>query len=427
VALKVLTERVARDAESRRRFLREARIAAAIKHPNVVNIFDVGVHQGIPYLVMELLEGQDLESLLSLKGPLDQRTIIDVMIPVVAALAAVHDAGIVHRDLKPGNIFLARGRGDELEPKVLDFGISKAIGPDQFKLTLANGPLLGTPFYVPPEAVHGHEVTALSDQYSLGVLMYECATGATPFEAQTPAEVLRLISSGEHVRAAERRPELSSGLTAIIERAMSLSPQDRFPNMRQLGRDLLFLAGQRTRITWGLSFGFEVETAANARTGSIGLSRKTSSSRIAATWRWPLGWKRAALVVGAASGLVFMAAAGVFSFKRKAPQVAAASATVDVQPPQPASAPPPAPSMAEEQSAPQQVAYQVEEKPSKAPAKPTSKPRSANKAPRAPKPGELARRVVAPAVSPAPSKVTAQPAPSEAESTIGTNGAPILD
>ena len=108
VALKVLIDGFARDHDGRERFLREARIAAAVKHPNVVNIFDVGVHRDIPYLVMEFLEGQDLERLLESTGSLDESLIIDIMVPVVAGLSAVHEAGIVHRDLKPGNIFLAK-------------------------------------------------------------------------------------------------------------------------------------------------------------------------------------------------------------------------------------------------------------------------------------------------------------------------------
>ena len=139
VALKVLIDGVVGSGdESRERFLREARIAAAIKHPNVVNIFDVGVHDDTPFLVMELLAGTDLESLLAGKGPLDEGFVVDIMIPIVAGLAAVHDAGVVHRDLKPGNIFLSSGRYEEVEPKLLDFGISKAAGTEQLRHT-ANG------------------------------------------------------------------------------------------------------------------------------------------------------------------------------------------------------------------------------------------------------------------------------------------------
>jgi len=255
VALKVLLDGNGKDGEGHERFLREARIVAAIKHPNVVNIFDVGVHQGRPYLVMELLEGMDLEAYVASQGPLDEPTLMDVIIPVVAGLAAVHDAGIVHRDLKPGNIFLARGRNDEMEPKLLDFGISKSSGPDKLKLTTSKGLLMGTPFYMSPEASQGLEMTPLSDQYALGVVLYEAATGANPFSgASTFGEVVRQVTTGDYPPVATRNPKLSKRMIAIIERAMHLDPSHRFPDMRAMGRDLLGLAGQRTRITWGLSF-----------------------------------------------------------------------------------------------------------------------------------------------------------------------------
>jgi serine/threonine-protein kinase len=257
VALKVMTQYFARDSEGRERFLREARIAAAIKHPNVVNIFDVGVCQGIPYLVMELLEGEDLEKVLLSKGSLDEGTIIDLVVPVVAGLVAVHDAGIVHRDLKPGNIFLARGRNDEIEPKLLDFGISKASGKDHMRLTAANGSLMGTPFYMAPEAVQGAEMTPLSDQYALGVVLRECVTGKNPFEGSNFAEVVKLITNAQYPPLAELNPRLSKRFIAIVDRAMNVDPNNRFSDLRAMGRQLLLLAGQRTRITWGLTFGQE--------------------------------------------------------------------------------------------------------------------------------------------------------------------------
>ena len=174
VAVKVLLE--AR-GEGHERFLREARIAAAIKHRNVVNIFDVGVDRGIPFLVMELLEGADLDSFMGGKNRLDEATTMEIIVPITSALSTVHDAGIVHRDLKPGNIFLARGGNDELEPRLLDFGISKSVG-DQLRLTSTHGPVLGTPFYMSPEAASGAEMTPLSDQYALGVVLAPATRGS---------------------------------------------------------------------------------------------------------------------------------------------------------------------------------------------------------------------------------------------------------
>jgi serine/threonine-protein kinase len=257
VALKVLLDATTRAPEGRERFLREARIAAAIKHPNVVNIFDVGVQDDTAFLVMELLNGTDLEQLIQERGALDEGTIVDIMIPVLAGLTAVHDAGVVHRDLKPGNVFLAQGRYDEVDPKLLDFGICKAPGPEQLRLT-ANGMLIGTPFYMSPEGLRGEEMTPSSDQYSLGVVMYECATGKNPFGATTFAEIFRLIGAGQYSLPTTLQPQLSKRLERIILRAMSLDPAQRFKDLREMGRELLLLAGQRTRITWSLSFG-EIE------------------------------------------------------------------------------------------------------------------------------------------------------------------------
>lgn len=255
VALKVLINGFSRNPEARARFLRESRIAAAIKHPNVVNIFDVGVEDDIPYLVMELLEGTDLERLLAQTGPLDEGQILDIMVPVAAGLSAVHDAGIVHRDLKPGNIFLSQGRYDEIEPKLLDFGISKAPQPaDQLRIT-NRGLLMGTPYYMSPEAVRGGELTPLSDQYSLAVVMYECATGHPPFNAANLNDLAHTILTGNFKPLTESNLPISTRLAAIIDRAMSLAPERRFPDLRAMGRELLTLAGQRTQITWSLSFG----------------------------------------------------------------------------------------------------------------------------------------------------------------------------
>jgi eukaryotic-like serine/threonine-protein kinase len=271
VALKVLLKGLDKDREGHERFLREARMAAAIKHPNVVNIFDIGVHAGAPYLVMELLDGVDLDSLVQSRGQLDEATMMDIIMPIVSGLAAVHDAGIVHRDLKPGNIFLARGRSEELEPKLLDFGISKSISPSAMKVTSSRGLMMGTPFYMSPEAGRGLEMTPLSDQYSLGVVLYECATGVNPFiPADTLADVVRRVTTGDYQPVSKLNPALSKRMVSIIERAMHIEPERRFPDMRAMGRELLLLAGHRTRITWGLSFG---EVAASSAAGPLLLAR----------------------------------------------------------------------------------------------------------------------------------------------------------
>ncbi len=199
VALKVMAASLHASAEARQRFLREARAVAAITHPNVVSISDAGVMDSRPYLVMELLEGEDLEQHLERRGPFSGQALVALALPIVAALAAAHDAGVIHRDLKPGNIFLARTPDGQLVPKLLDFGISKfasASGPAHAAMT-AFDQLMGSPLYLPPESLQGsRELTARSDQYSLGVVLYECITGQSPFFREGLVPLLNAIVEG---------------------------------------------------------------------------------------------------------------------------------------------------------------------------------------------------------------------------------------
>jgi serine/threonine-protein kinase len=266
VALKVLTGEVAAGAESRTRFIREARIAAAIKHPSVVDIYDVGVHDDVPFLVMELLVGQDLESFLTASGVPDEGALLDIVIPVVAGLAAVHDAGVVHRDLKPGNIFLSKRGDGSIEPRLLDFGISRSFWRNEPRLTaVRQGVLIGTPLYMSPEAMLGREITPLSDQYSLGVVLYECTSGVNPFVANNIAEIVRRVTTGDFTPLGAQPTRPSRRLADIIARAMSVEPEQRFPDMRALGRELMMLSGVRTRLTWGQAFGGDLHAMALVR------------------------------------------------------------------------------------------------------------------------------------------------------------------
>jgi eukaryotic-like serine/threonine-protein kinase len=256
LALKVFTDDFARSAAGRSRFLREARRAAAIRHPSVVNVFDVGVQNGVPYLVMELLDGEDLDALIHSRGALDEGAIIDTMVPVVAGLAALHEAGIVHGDLKSKNIFLVYRSPREREPKLLDFGVSRAAAAEKLRRASGTrGIFRGGALYLPPEAARGGQYTPLSDQYSLGVILYECAVGVNPFEASTEADALRRIINGEYATLSRHEARPSEPLVRVIERAMSLDPANRFSDTKALGRALLALAGERTRMTWALSFG----------------------------------------------------------------------------------------------------------------------------------------------------------------------------
>ena len=298
LALKVFTDEFSRSAVGRNRFVREARRAATIRHPSVVNIFDVGVQDGIPYLVMERLQGEDLDALLRSRGALDEGTIVDLMVPIVAGLSALHDAGIVHGDLETGNVFLAHRAGRERDPKLLDCGISRALGGDKLRRASGTrGVLRGSPLYLSPEAASGGEATALSDQYSLGVVMYECAIGANPFIADGPAESVRRIIQGEYPPLSQHEERPSEPLVRIIERAMSPDPDQRYPDLKALGRDLLMLSGERTRMTWTLSFGDAGPVTSGRRPISLLFSLRDQALQFGRQWREHLDWSTAAAVL----------------------------------------------------------------------------------------------------------------------------------
>ncbi|MEZ4391443.1 MAG: serine/threonine-protein kinase [Polyangiales bacterium] len=255
VALKTLHPALALDPEARGRFLREGRAAAKIRHPNVVEVFDVGQEGDTLYLVMEHLAGEDLGTLLGREGVLASERFVDLTLPVIAAVMTAHEAGVVHRDLKPENIFLAQSRNGAVVPKVLDFGISKMAGPGP-RLT-GSAAMLGTPVYMSPEQAQSGQVDPRSDQYALGVMLYECATGALPFQAPELYPLLHAIVQGAHKPPRALRPDLDPELDAVIERAMHRDPARRFESMRDFGRALLPFASRTGRGVWREVFGAE--------------------------------------------------------------------------------------------------------------------------------------------------------------------------
>ncbi len=257
VALKVLHPWLALRLDVVQRFVLEARAASRFAHPHVVAISDIDSLEGVPFMAMDLLEGEQLADVLDRGGPLALERLADVLLPVFSAVAAAHEAGVLHRDLKPENIFLKRLKRGE-HPVLLDFGISKFTtgGPAQ-PLTAA-GEVLGTPPYMSPEQVlHGmSRFDARSDQYALGVVLYECATGKLPFHDFPNIDALMVaITKGGAPPPSALRPGLPPAFDAVVARAMDLSPEARFASVLDLGCALYPFAGARTRALWADDFG----------------------------------------------------------------------------------------------------------------------------------------------------------------------------
>lgn len=249
VALKTLHANLSRSESGRDRFLREAETVARIRHPNVVDITDVGVEGGVPFFVMEFLEGEDVASLLE-RGTLEPEIAADIVVPIVSGLSAVHRLGIVHRDIKPENIFLSRDNHGEVVPKLVDFGVSKDIAASMGAGAPPLHTVTGTPHYMSPEQARGSAtLDGRADQYALGVLLYQCLSGLRPYEAASLLELMHLIDLGEFRPLRSLVPAIPPELEQIIHRAMSRHPRDRFESCDAFGSALVPYSSARTRFT----------------------------------------------------------------------------------------------------------------------------------------------------------------------------------
>lgn len=233
-AIKVLRPEVSRDANVVSRFLTEARAANDIRHPNVVEITDIGRHDDLYYIIMSFLEGETLGERIERSAPMEEQTMLRIARQVMSALGGAHDRGIVHRDLKPENVFLTNHPDYPDYVKVLDFGIAKLIGQNQkVSHQTAAGIILGTPEYMSPEQCRGVDVDHRSDIYSLGVVIYEMVTGDVPFPGEAIGEVLIAHVTQAPVPVYEKNSELSSRTSDAIMQALEKDPEKRFASMRE--------------------------------------------------------------------------------------------------------------------------------------------------------------------------------------------------
>jgi predicted ATPase len=245
VALKFLPASLAHDGRTLQRFEREARVASSLNHPNICTIYEVEEHDHQPVIVMELLEGKSLKERIR-EGPISNDELLDFGIQASDALEAAHAKGIIHRDIKPGNIFVI----GQVRIKILDFGLAKVrpsrLAEDESSeeaLTL-DGIIPGTTSYMSPEQVRGEEIDARSDLFSLGVVLYEMATGKRPFAGKNRVVTMNAILSAQPAAASKVNPSLPAGLDKIIARALEKNREKRFQHAADICSDLKRLKGE---------------------------------------------------------------------------------------------------------------------------------------------------------------------------------------
>jgi len=333
VAIKVLPQRLADSASGVERFHREARSAAAIRHPNIIEVYTIGQDKGYEFIAMEFVEGESLASLLKREGCLAPERAAELMKQVASALAEAHAAGILHRDIKPANILLdTKGRA-----KVADFGLAKHVGTDP-SVTL-EGDMLGTPLYFPPEAARGEHYDARSDLYSLGATFYHLVAGRPPFKGSGALELAMKHANQPVPLLKEAAPAAPAALCSIIDRLLRKNPAERFQSAAELlgALDTLRLEPGRPAHSEGLGAGSATRVLSmSARTQTrVGARRGSAERHPARLHAWAKIAGIATILAGVGVALVTRAGCGGTGPPVPAPHAAArpAEAAVPAAPP----------------------------------------------------------------------------------------------
>lgn len=271
VAIKVLHSGLSNEAEVAARFQLEAQAAGRIGSRHIVDVLDLGqLASGAPYMVMEFLEGENLRERISRAGAMGPAQIQALALQLLEGVRAAHAARVIHRDLKPDNVFLVPQSDGTDFVKILDFGISKFSAgsdtPSELSLTRTSS-LMGTPNYLSPEQANGSgKVDARTDLYAVGVILYECLTGALPYSAESFSELIFKIVLSPPVAASERVPDADPRFVAIVERAMRKQPNERFQTARDMALALEAWAGGRSFVA---PEGADAQSNAGAHAGEV--------------------------------------------------------------------------------------------------------------------------------------------------------------
>jgi len=301
------------DGTSHARFAREARLLRRLRHPNVVEVISDGEIDGIPFFAMERLEGQPLSELLMARGRLSPEQTLELLLPIMDAVARAHEASVIHRDLKPSNVFVQTDDDGQTTPKLLDFGIAKALEGETVTRT---GRAVGTPDYMSPEQASGAALDVRTDVWSMAMIVYRCLSGALPFEGPV------YEAARSRIALQKRAPELPSRFAAAVDRALGFEASDRYASMRDFALALILTA---------TSAGMAVPH--NALSNAQGLRSATSTvQRVRARFGGPPGRGRLAAVLVAC----VLLAIGAIAWSRSSSPAELIAQPVVVKPPPPA-------------------------------------------------------------------------------------------
>jgi beta-lactam-binding protein with PASTA domain/tRNA A-37 threonylcarbamoyl transferase component Bud32 len=246
VAVKVLSERFARDSSFVERFRREARSAANLNHPNIVSLYDYGSDNGTYFIVMEYIDGRPLDDIVHRDGALLPERAAEIASDVALALSRAHTGGLVHRDVKPSNIMITANG----QTKVTDFGIARAVTGNGDQTVTQTGMVIGTAAYLSPEQAQGRPVDARSDVYALGCVLYEMLAGRPPFTGESPLSIAYKHVREDAVPPSRVNSDVPDALDAVVMKAMAKNPDNRYPSAAEMKQDLdRFLGGQRVEAT----------------------------------------------------------------------------------------------------------------------------------------------------------------------------------